>query len=496
MTSDPKAQELFRESVETGNSDRCMDIRKRIAQRYPSTVEGFFCKAFISHFRDNDLESAKIYYQKAIDLKLQSPEAYLNLGVIFNSEKAFIKAVKLLEKALELWPRSDRIEYDLAWAYLKLKKYDLAIKHSSNALKANPKNLAYLNLHARILMFQRNLNDSLKYCNLALEFAPSNTYLLETKANVLANLKKYDEAVDVVESIMQNDPNKSKVAIDLAIFFQQNAKNYALNGKFREAFEYYLKAHKCYHAVATRVLGTDVEDRMKMMVITLLASGIRSGTVDNQINTFILKNRRLTKVSFEELLGAVFCGKELDNEFKKLFHVYDQAIGFPYFARKYEAILRLSPEAKSILQEVRKEIDAGESCFTQDKPFIVDTEHTKEQTLEQARKHYFKALTFCERLNWKYEQAVCYEKIAVTYVAEHNTSNAIKYIEKQIESLKTIENYPAVGDAALNLIQFYNKSNNREKTANLYEQARRIFLKLNDEAALRLLEGFKDSKKI
>lgn len=95
-------------------------------------------KTGIAYHQLGDLNNAKKYYERAIKLNKNYPEAINNLGTIHYARKSYRNAIKQYEKALALAPDSASILANLGTAYFARKKYDQALQFYLRAIALDP----------------------------------------------------------------------------------------------------------------------------------------------------------------------------------------------------------------------------------------------------------------------------------------------------------------------------------------------------------------------
>ena len=94
-------------------------------------------------YKNNDIDTAKNLYQKAIEKYPEESIALYNLGKIIYKEGDYKKAAGLFEKAAQITSKNQEKEqayFDLGESNFKLKDYQKAIYAYENVLKINPNN--------------------------------------------------------------------------------------------------------------------------------------------------------------------------------------------------------------------------------------------------------------------------------------------------------------------------------------------------------------------
>jgi tetratricopeptide (TPR) repeat protein len=119
------ARKMFREAIEA------------YQQVKPATAVTLN-KIGIAYQQQNDLDSAKKYYQRAIKLQPKYAEAINNLGTVQYAFKNFRSATKYYKKALAIQPRSASIYSNLGTAWFSRHNYKEASRCYEQALAIDP----------------------------------------------------------------------------------------------------------------------------------------------------------------------------------------------------------------------------------------------------------------------------------------------------------------------------------------------------------------------
>jgi tetratricopeptide (TPR) repeat protein len=119
------ARKMFREAVET----------YQLTNPMTPVVEN---KIGIAYQQQNDLETAKKYYERAIKENPKYAEAINNRGTIEYARKNFRRATGLYKKALNLEPRSASFLSNLGTAWFARHNYKEAFDYYQQALAIDP----------------------------------------------------------------------------------------------------------------------------------------------------------------------------------------------------------------------------------------------------------------------------------------------------------------------------------------------------------------------
>jgi tetratricopeptide (TPR) repeat protein len=95
-------------------------------------------KIGIAYHQMLDLDNARKYYERAVKLRPDYPEAINNLGTIYYAKKSYRRSITQYKKALRLTPNSASILSNLGTSYFARKNYDLAYETYQQALALDP----------------------------------------------------------------------------------------------------------------------------------------------------------------------------------------------------------------------------------------------------------------------------------------------------------------------------------------------------------------------
>lgn len=206
--------------------------------------------------RKGDYHGALGAFSNAVDLQPDVPVRYYNMGdthlALGNTEKA----VRFLNRARQMDPYNPLIHYDLGRSFFDLQRYDECVlaSEATLALQYDPEmragrtnlglnatlNLGLANLHLKKYdeakaCFQRNLllvapayfnlgltlyrefkvEESLEYFKCAVELVPDDPEYLDLVGNAYMELKRLDEAREVLQKAIEVDDTYSYAHHDL-----------------------------------------------------------------------------------------------------------------------------------------------------------------------------------------------------------------------------------------------------------------------------------------
>lgn len=140
--------------------------RKKYVETLSGMPNDFWANYFLAeYYRENDLDKAIFYYQKAIELKPNYSQSYLGLGKAYLDNKQFQNAVDAINKYLAYNKNSD-IAYALrADCYMNMNYLSDAYDDIKKALKIE-ENISYLLIEAKILYYKGDYDDAREKLNL------------------------------------------------------------------------------------------------------------------------------------------------------------------------------------------------------------------------------------------------------------------------------------------------------------------------------------------
>ena len=178
----------------------------------------------------NDEEAIKDF-NKAIELKPDFADAWLEKGWCLNELNRSKEAIPVLQKANSLSKNNYHIYFETGHAYASLNLTDSALKHFKESLRIKPDHLAaYVSLGD---LYREKLNNSKQALSYYLKASKiDNTH---KKSNYWIGwcyneTEKFDSAVFYLQKVVEVDPSNSPASVELGFAL------YSLN-RFSEAIK-------------------------------------------------------------------------------------------------------------------------------------------------------------------------------------------------------------------------------------------------------------------
>ncbi len=119
-----------------------------------------------------------------------------------DDKKSLIKILATIYAKLKINDKDPELYSQIATIYIKLKKYNRAIKSINEAIRLNPTNPEYLNYKGNALLYKNKFNEALIYFNQAIEINPTEPTYQINKASALYSLRKYLQALTLYDTVL------------------------------------------------------------------------------------------------------------------------------------------------------------------------------------------------------------------------------------------------------------------------------------------------------
>jgi len=123
--------------------------------------------------QNKQFDKALTHYQQTIKLAPMFPNPYINIGNVYHKKKNFEKAESWMKRAIQLDPRSALAYYNLGNILREAGKTDQAIGAYNKALQFNPRYIEAANNMANIYFKKRDFQKAIQYYKRALFIDPT-----------------------------------------------------------------------------------------------------------------------------------------------------------------------------------------------------------------------------------------------------------------------------------------------------------------------------------
>ncbi len=159
-------------------------------------------------------------------------EAYTNMGLAYAGFKRFDLALEQWHKAVELNSDDSAAYFNMARAYLDMRKCAESEVAIEKALCIMPNEPGFLRLHGKILDTKGELEKAVKAYARALELEPNSFEACNSLGILFGKLGKIEDAVKSLESAIRIKPDNGGALANLALAYWQHenmekARHYA-----------------------------------------------------------------------------------------------------------------------------------------------------------------------------------------------------------------------------------------------------------------------------
>lgn len=179
----------------------------------------------IKAYNSGDVESARSYYQQALEIYPNNSDSMQLLGLIYYTEGEMARARELLEASISLNSEFHSAHNTYALILIHYKDFEGAERHLKKALELNPDCADYyLNLgnlcQLSIIQPQR----ALEYFKQGVDKFPEHHPLLHNCASLLLHLHMTDEAIPYLEKAYEINPDYAPSVTNLAIAYRNKER--------------------------------------------------------------------------------------------------------------------------------------------------------------------------------------------------------------------------------------------------------------------------------
>lgn len=166
------------------------------------------------HEQMGELDLAKLYYNKSIELAPQLADAWLGLGIVKDLEGHTKEGIVLIHKASEIDPDNGSIYHVLAGAYEKIDEFDKAQEYYILSLEFNPEDEECLINYINFLK-TRSIGEAYSYLTEFEEFDFDNRIAKVLKVSLLWEMGQDANALDLFKTCLIEDKERALELFDI-----------------------------------------------------------------------------------------------------------------------------------------------------------------------------------------------------------------------------------------------------------------------------------------
>ena len=239
--------------TETNKDENYSPVLENQSIAKTTSIQEYIKKAKVFQ-RLKQYQKALKNYNEAIKLELDNFEAHFNKAQLLYNIGDFINALATIEKAIDLQPENADVWYHKGIILEKLEKYEEAIDVFNTDLYIDDKDVNSWTAKANILVKLERYEEAISCYNKVLEINPYNKESIKNKEIAkAANIKK-QKYVSIIKEIKIFDINKdyskvfnlSEQALELE---PGNTLSYLYKGHALNELKKYKEAIQCYDKV-------------------------------------------------------------------------------------------------------------------------------------------------------------------------------------------------------------------------------------------------------
>ena len=222
--------------VELGKTNKALKILNYLEKVETKNIDIYFFKGLAFVKQHNNKKAIK-YFDKALNISEEdeTEDMLQIIAQMFQKNMDYKLAIIYLKKLIKINPFAPEPVYDLAMCYLEIFDYKNSEKYFNIYLDFDAfSKTAWLYL-GESLKHQNKKNQAIRAYDYAIAIDPKFIFAYINKANILADDKKIDKAIDTYKDCLFYNKKNAKILTYLGELYEEN-KNYEL------ALETYKKA--------------------------------------------------------------------------------------------------------------------------------------------------------------------------------------------------------------------------------------------------------------
>jgi Tfp pilus assembly protein PilF len=190
----------------------------------------------IFYLNNGQMDKAKEYLDKALDLQPNFDLALDGLGLVYFMQRQFPEAIASFEKALRSNPKLTDARNHLGTVYQEIGQLDKAeseFQTASEDMTYHSRELPFYNL-SRLYFIKEDFQTAMDFVNQALIINPRMVLALNLQGILYENLQKFPQAVDSYRRAIKINPDDITLKYNLAGALFKNEEYTQAESLFRE----------------------------------------------------------------------------------------------------------------------------------------------------------------------------------------------------------------------------------------------------------------------
>lgn len=296
----------------------------------------------VAAFQSGNLELAKSYFEKQLELNAKDPDVLQLLGLVYSKQGKLDSAIEMMSSSLVNAPEQPHVLNNLGNCYKQQHCYQDAIACYEKAIQIKPD---YVDAYTNLVLTHLNSANYLlakQACENGLSKFPQNYKLLKYRGLVLRELGQLEEAISVYRGLLREYPQQADIHHDLGVVLRIKGDSKTAISCYAMASNLGLDNYQLSHNMANAY--SDLGDLSLAIDFYGRAIQQNPGYVESHKNL----NELLWESGDEEkLLKSYFYAFErVQQNFELSFSYVRALLRFSQYQQAYEFLSQLDKEHK------------------------------------------------------------------------------------------------------------------------------------------------------
>ncbi len=252
--------------------------------------------------RGNPVEALECY-RRAVENKPNYATAYVNMGSILHEMGRDQEAETSYLQALKVNPADPVALKNMSTTQLSQGNFENALKYGQELARFHPAQVDIPVIKARILERQGQLEQAYDFIKPLVDQGKENTEIALLYADICQRVKRYDEAVALLERVLATDDIKTNYSDRISIQFKLGAL-YDAAKNYEQAFKYYKAANESKRVVFNNDAFSASVDKLIETFDTQISGNLPRGSNDSERPVFIVGMPRSGTTLVEQILAS------------------------------------------------------------------------------------------------------------------------------------------------------------------------------------------------
>lgn len=201
--------------LSAGNPEQALVYFEKAEKVMPNKTEVYLNKG-IAYAHMDKLDDAEKTFKKALLVDKKCGEAYFHMGCMSGLKGDLTQGIQHLDTAIVNGYQNSQVFFTLGMMYEEMDNPNMALRNYNKALLLEPVNVEVHIQKANLLIHNQRREEAVEALNSMIQNCPEYFEGYHLKCSVLSEIGKYDEAVKVLEHGLEMFPEEVGFEIDKA----------------------------------------------------------------------------------------------------------------------------------------------------------------------------------------------------------------------------------------------------------------------------------------